>query len=237
MNIEKEREAFSTWVLTHPDNLDLTSYEENIMFDAWQAAKAESHKSASLYQWEINHLAAANQQWRDYVAKVSAVPECAEIYIGNGLFAVCDWEDFDKVKGFKWNPTSLDNRVQWAWAYDVKHVGEKRKRVAMHNLIMSPSDGFVVDHINGNGLDNRRSNLRIATPQQNQFNTIHKGGSSKYKGVSFDNESGLWRAYISKDGKRSWLGRYQNEIDAAIAYDKAAKDMFGDFAKLNVTIP
>lgn len=75
MNIEKEREAFSRWVLTHPDNLDITSYEENIMFDAWQAAKAESHKSASLYQWEINNLAAANQQWRDYAAKAQAVPE------------------------------------------------------------------------------------------------------------------------------------------------------------------
>ena len=75
MDIEKEREAFSRWVLTHPDNLDITSYEENIMFDAWQAAKYESHKQVALYQSEINHLAQANQQWREKAAKAQAIPD------------------------------------------------------------------------------------------------------------------------------------------------------------------
>ena len=104
----------------------------------------------------------------------------------------------------------------------------------MHNVIMKPSEGFIVDHINGNGLDNRRSNLRIVTRQQNTFNSVHKGGTSKYKGVALDKESGLWRAYIAKDGKRTWLGRFPDELSAAIAYDKAAKDMFGEYAKLNI---
>jgi hypothetical protein len=167
-------------------------------------------------------------------AQKQAVPECAEFYLGNGLFAICDWCDFNSVKSFKWNSTSLDSRVQWAWAHDVENGGEKRKKVAMHNVIMKPSEGFIVDHINGNGLDNRRSNLRIVTRQQNTFNSVHKGGTSKYKGVALDKESGLWRAYIAKDGKRTWLGRFPDELSAAIAYDKAAKDMFGEYAKLNI---
>lgn len=179
-----------------------------------------------------------NEHWDTFragwQAKAQAVPECAEFYLGNGLFAICDWCDFNSVKSFKWNSTSLDSRVQWAWAHDVENGGEKRKKVAMHNLIMKPSEGFIVDHINGNGLDNRRSNLRIATRQQNTFNSVHKGGTSKYKGVALDKESGLWRAYIAKDGKRTWLGRFPDELSAAIAYDKAAKDMFGEYAKLNI---
>ncbi len=179
--------------------------------------------TALLFSWSA---------WKE--AKAQAVPEYAEFYLGNGLFAVCDWCDFNSVKSFKWNSTSLDNRVQWAWAHDVENGGEKRKKVAMHNVIMRPSEGFIVDHINGNGLDNRRSNLRIATRQQNTFNSVHKGGTSKYKGVALDRESGLWRAYIAKDGKRTWLGRFPDELSAAIAYDKAAKDMFGEYAKLNI---
>ena len=183
---------------------------------------------------KLTHLYYVRGAWYAWQAKAQAVPECAEFYLGNGLFAICDWCDFNSVKSFKWNSTSLDSRVQWAWAHDVENGGEKRKKVAMHNIIMKPSEGFIVDHINGNGLDNRRSNLRIVTRQQNTFNSVHKGGTSKYKGVALDKESGLWRAYIAKDGKRTWLGRFPDELSAAIAYDKAAKDMFGEYAKLNI---
>ena len=186
--------------------------------------------------FEDDMLNMAWEMWSSakHSVKAQAVPECAEFYLGNGLFAICDWCDFNSVKSFKWNSTSLDSRVQWAWAHDVENGGEKRKKVAMHNIIMKPSEGFIVDHINGNGLDNRRSNLRIATRQQNTFNSVHKGGTSKYKGVALDKESGLWRAYIAKNGKRTWLGRFPDELSAAIAYDKAAKDMFGEYAKLNI---
>ena len=186
----------------------------------------------SVPDYEKGFFLGAWNAWQ--AVKAQAVPECAEFYLGNGLFAICDWCDFNSVKSFKWNSTSLDSRVQWAWAHDVENGGEKRKKVAMHNIIMKPSEGFIVDHINGNGLDNRRSNLRIATRQQNTFNSVHKGGTSKYKGVALDKESGLWRAYIAKNGKRTWLGRFPDELSAAIAYDKAAKDMFGEYAKLNI---
>ena len=104
----------------------------------------------------------------------------------------------------------------------------------MHGLIMPAPDGQFVDHINGNGLDNRRENLRLVTHQQNSFNQKHHGGSSKFKGVSIDRISGSWRAYITVDGKRKHLGRHGTEIDAAKAYDMAAKEFFGEYAKLNL---
>ena len=203
-------------------------------FESWHESKCGEHITWSNGS-PVSHI--HNDRWQGWLAataKDQAVPECAEFYLGNGLFAICDWCDFNSVKSFKWNSTSLDSRVQWAWAHDVENGGEKRKKVAMHNVIMKPSEGFIVDHINGNGLDNRRSNLRIVTRQQNTFNSVHKGGTSKYKGVALDKESGLWRAYIAKDGKRTWLGRFPDELSAAIAYDKAAKDMFGEYAKLNI---
>lgn len=218
------------------------AYEKNCAIRcncSYEGLKAQLDRSESLFGTRYLEGSPRHENWLLWVeawqaAKAQAVPECAEFYLGNGLFAICDWCDFNSVKSFKWNSTSLDSRVQWAWAHDVENGGEKRKKVAMHNVIMKPSEGFIVDHINGNGLDNRRSNLRIATRQQNTFNSVHKGGTSKYKGVALDKESGLWRAYIAKDGKRTWLGRFPDELSAAIAYDKAAKDMFGEYAKLNI---
>ncbi len=103
----------------------------------------------------------------------------------------------------------------------------------MHNLIMCPPEGLYVDHINGNGLDNRRSNLRIVTKQQNTFNSAHKGGTSKYKGVCLEKESGMWKAYITKDGKKKSIGRFALEDDAARAYDNEAISLFREHAKLN----
>ena len=228
MDIKKEKIAHEKHMFSQ--GVDF-KYLPNIKYN-------ELENVYELVEWDEEYSEALNEinsswcTWR--AAKSQAVPECAEFYLGNGLFAICDWCDFNSVKSFKWNSTSLDSRVQWAWAHDVENSGEKRKKVAMHNVIMKPSEGFIVDHINGNGLDNRRSNLRIATRQQNTFNSVHKGGTSKYKGVALDKESGLWRAYIAKDGKRTWLGRFPDELSAAIAYDKAAKDMFGEYAKLNI---
>lgn len=224
MDIQEIQEKFEDLMLANPD------FDESLL-EKDEDGCYEDFNIQSMYQAFETGLEIGEKL---QASKASVVPEYAEFYLSNGLFAICDWCDFNSVKSFKWNSTSLDSRVQWAWAHDVENGGEKRKKVAMHNVIMKPSEGFVVDHINGNGLDNRRSNLRIATRQQNTFNSVHKGGTSKYKGVALDKESGLWRAYIAKDGKRTWLGRFPDELSAAIAYDKAAKDMFGEYAKLNI---
>ena len=169
----------------------------------------------------------------EQAAKAQAVPEYAEFYLGGGVFAICDWKDYETVKNFKWNTSSRQSRTQWVWAHDPKNADINRRKVAMHNLIMCPPEGLYVDHINGNGLDNRRSNLRIVTKQQNTFNSAHKGGTSKYKGVCLEKESGMWKAYITKDGKKKSIGRFALEDDAARAYDKEAISLFREHAKLN----
>jgi hypothetical protein len=160
-------------------------------------------------------------------------PPHAEVYVGNGSFAICDWADWETVKAYNWCLTSRNKSgciYAQAWS---THDTENRSRVTMHGLVMRPEIGMVVDHIDGNGLDNRRRNLRIATPQQNAFNQKHHGGSSLFKGVSFDSESGLWRAYIRVNGVRKYLGRHGAELDAAKAYNMAAKEHFGEYAKPN----
>lgn len=165
------------------------------------------------------------------------VPEgCAMLYVGSGMFAKCDWEDWPRVMGYWWRLSTEREPTRYAQAHD-SHDTLKRKRVAMHRLILSARDGDVVDHINGDGLDNRRSNLRIVTIQQNAFNQKHHGGSSRHKGVSYRADSGTWRAYITKDGKRRYLGTFASEDDAARAYNNEAERLFGEHAKLNAAAP
>jgi hypothetical protein len=91
---------------------------------------------------------------------------------------------------------------------------------------------LLVDHINGDGLDNRKANLRTATPRQNAWNS-RAYGKSKYKGIWQVKGTGKWCARIKVNGKVRNLGRFDDEVEAAKAYDRAAKKMCGEFAKLN----
>lgn len=123
----------------------------------------------------------------------------------------------------------------WCWSR-----AQPRTRRFLHNLILQPPSGLVVDHINHDGLDNRRSNLRLATQQQNLWNARRKrNSSSPYKGVSERKElwrtAPAWTATIRdrETGKRVCLGTFRTAEDAARAYDKAAREMRGEFAVLN----
>jgi hypothetical protein len=104
----------------------------------------------------------------------------------------------------------------------------------MHRQITSAPPGLVVDHINHNGLDNRKDNLRLCTRAQNALNQRpRKGTSSRYKGVYWHERDKRFYAQISHKGRRYHLGSYKSEIQAAKAYDKKAKELFGEFAHLN----
>jgi len=106
----------------------------------------------------------------------------------------------------------------------------------MHREVIHPPDHLFVDHINHNGLDNRKANIRPATHSQNNFNRIisTRGDlSSKYKGVAWNKSKKKWQARIGIYGKRKHIGHFKDEIQAAKAYDKAAKKYHGEFASLN----
>jgi len=105
----------------------------------------------------------------------------------------------------------------------------------MHRIIIDVPEGMFVDHINHNGLDNRKANLRPATPAENaryaRYPKINT--SSKYRGVWYNKQTKKWRATIVVNRKRKQIGYFKHEIDAARAYDESAKKYYRDFAVLN----
>jgi hypothetical protein len=124
---------------------------------------------------------------------------------------------------------------QWRYASCRVRAGGRDRIVLLHRLIVGALPGDIVDHISGNRLDNRKSNLRLAANWQNAANMeIRKDrGSSTFKGVHYDTSKGRWRASISFHGRKINLGAFASEHDAVIAYNTGAKLLFGGFARLN----
>ena len=114
--------------------------------------------------------------------------------------------------------------------------GKPKSLYLQHLIIGYPINGWMVDHINGEPLDNRVANLQIVTNQHNQQKQRSqlRITSSDYKGVSRHKETGKWEARIRVDGKLKYLGLYELEIQAAQAYDFAAQKFFGRFANINL---
>lgn len=139
------------------------------------------------------------------------------IPLTQGKFALVDDEDFEYLNQFKW---TIIKRT---------YAG-RRDGILMHRVIMNTPSGMETDHINGDGFDNRKINLRICTRAENGRNMKkRKDGSSRFKGVCWDKSRGTWNARVQE----KFIGRFFDEENAALAYDKKARELFGEFARTN----
>jgi hypothetical protein len=159
--------------------------------------------------------------------------EMKRIPLTQGKYAIVDDGDYKWLSQWKWYAVKSYNTYYAVRAYS----RSCRKPIYMHKLILNPPDGFKSDHRNNNGLDNRRQNLRICTNSQNSQNKrAGQSGTSQYKGVYWHKQGKRkkrWVASIMTNYKPIHLGYFQNEIEAARAYDKEAKELFGEFAYTN----
>ncbi len=157
-----------------------------------------------------------------------------EIPLSQGKVAIVDYADLPLIRGFTWYTR---RRRHTCYAVASLPGDSSGVKVLMHRLILGLSDsGLLVDHRDGNGLNNARDNLRIATTLENCLNQAKAKGISKFKGVYPVNRKRShrrWCSRIKANGIRISLGLFRTEEEAAAAYDEAASRYFGPFAKLN----
>jgi len=157
--------------------------------------------------------------------------EMQKIQLTKGCIALVDDDDYEYLNQFKWR---LADTNQWTkYAQTAIKINGKYKTFLMHRMIMNPLKNLQVDHINHNGLDNTKNNLRICTRSENcrHFRRMIKFNDFGFKGIKFKDNG--WEAEIRINGKQKYLGRSKNPIEAAKIYNIAALKYFGDYAVLN----
>ncbi len=155
-----------------------------------------------------------------------------KISLSQGKNAIVDDEDFDYLNQWKWYARE-DYQAFYA-SRNLRMGNGKRKTISIHNILMGKKRGKVIDHINNNGLDNRKENLRFCTNRENTWNQRKKyGQSSRFKGVSWSSLKKLWIVQITLNGKVIKLAECKNERKAGKIYDTYATKMFGKFALIN----
>jgi hypothetical protein len=152
------------------------------------------------------------------------------INVGIAKTAKVSDADFKLVSQYKW---CVSRFRRGGGEYAVTTIN--RKMVYMHRMILSPGRGQFVDHKDGDGLNNARSNIRLCCSSENSRNSRKiKHKTSIYKGVHFNKEDGKWMCQIQLNGRRSTVGRYKTQEEAALAYNAIAKSEYGKYARLNV---
>jgi hypothetical protein len=155
-----------------------------------------------------------------------------KIFLSEGKWTLVDSADYYWLNTFKWLVYGTGNNL-----YAVRNrliAPNETRPVYMHRVIMNPPPGLLVDHKNNDSLDNRRQNLRFATPSENMLNRRKKKNcTSQYRGVWLLSHNGKYESQTSYRGKKIWLGWFDSEVEAARAYDRAVLKYHGEFARLN----
>lgn len=146
--------------------------------------------------------------------------------LGDGRFALVSERDYDRLSAFRW--CLAKNGYAYRW------IPERKRPHSMQNDILHAPDGHIVDHINGNKLDNRRANLRVITKAQNRINHgPHRGSTSRYVGVSLCKKTRKWRADAQLGGRQVCLGYFESEEEAARVRDAFVRKHYGGLGRLN----
>jgi hypothetical protein len=154
-----------------------------------------------------------------------------QLILNSGLIAQVDDEDFEKVNKFNWSARKDGNTFYATSGGNYKGVNTRK---TLHRFILNPSSEQFIDHKDGDGLNCQKSNLRICTNQQNQFNQKkRKGTSSIYKGVRARKNCKTYEVTIRENKEKKYIGSFKNEKEAALAYNKKALELFGEFARIN----
>lgn len=154
-----------------------------------------------------------------------------EIQLSGGHVAVVDDVDCEMLSRLTW---SADADGRTAYAVRARTCRRGGGNVFMHRMIMLPDPDQDVHHINGDGLDNRRCNLRVCSHAENRrHNRRYANSTSGFKGVSWNKKSGRFEAYIAEGGVQHHFGHFSTPEEAAAAYDAAAHDLHGEFAHPN----
>jgi len=160
-----------------------------------------------------------------------------EIPLTRGYVALVDDADFERVSQHKWHAQTHYRGNKVSRVYVLRHVRRADgtwTTQLLHRFILEAESGLDVDHIDGNGLNNTRGNIRVCTHSENLRNQKPRSGcSSLFKGVGWNRRGEMWQAYITVNGKMTHLGLFADEHEAAQAYDVAARERFGVFARVN----
>lgn len=156
-----------------------------------------------------------------------------EIYLTKGKVAFVDDEDFEHLNQWKWNADKVGCNYYAKRTYIKADL--TRGSIYMHRVVMKAEKGEIIDHKDGNGLNNQKNNTRKCTSSQNNTNKQGRG-LSKYRGVCWNKDRNKWKSQIFVNKKEIFLGLFKDEIEAAIAYNKSALIHHGEFARLNTFI-
>jgi hypothetical protein len=174
-------------------------------------------------RWPKNDLPIYTDRFGDY----------CKIPLGRDKFAKVDPEDYVWLSQFKWHCQMGAGKKCYASRTGPRDNNRRHKDILMHRVLGGTPEELVCDHINGDGLDNRKKNLRNCTQQENNMNARSREHTSRFKGVYWYKRTRKYNAVIHKDGIRKSLGFFTSEIEAAKTYDEAAKEYYGEFAHLN----